>query len=441
MWTLELAVMLLMIALNAIFAAYELALASVTTGRLKLLVDEQHRGARTALYMKQNMEASLATVQLGITLVGAVAAATGGAGAEEKLSPAYQEQWGLSPAWAELLAIATVVLPLTVATIVFGELVPKVFTLRNKEWVCLRLSPAMRYFSMMVGPAVWLLENAVSLVTGWAERRWRPDLGGRGKADAAEIQELRAVASLARMSRLIGQQEERIILGAARLSSRAVREIELPADAIRMLAIDTPLGDALVAAHLDMHTRFPVTERAGDPQAIVGYVNFKDIVAHMRVSAGNPSLQAITRAIPSFQDDQSIAECLREMITGHTHIALIRDASGAVTGMITLEDIIEELVGDIRDEYDRLPTHAIRTGAAWVVGGGITLARLKQVTPIDLIGESPDAGTTTLNDWITGQLDREIQGGEVFDRDGVRVLVRKARRHMVLEAQLTRSKP
>src|SRR5262245_20769618 len=127
--------MLAMIAINDIFAAYEIALASVDATRLDRLAREHERGASAALFMKKNMEASLAVVQLGITLVGAVAAATGGAGAQDSIRPQLVAL-GFRAAWAEALSIALVVVPLTLVTIVVGELVPKLFALRNKEWVC-----------------------------------------------------------------------------------------------------------------------------------------------------------------------------------------------------------------------------------------------------------------------------------------------------------------
>jgi putative hemolysin len=441
LWTVELIVIAAMIAVNAFFAAYEIALASVSVGRLQILVQENRRGAKASLYMKQNMEASLAAVQLGITLVGAIAAATGGAGAGDQISPVYQRVLGLDPGAAHVLAISTVVIPLTVVTIMFGELVPKVFTLRNKEWVCLRFSPAMRFFSYAVWPAVWFFENSVMAITRWGERRWKPQVEGSAKHESAELQELRASTTLARMSRLIGYQEERIILGAARLSTRTVKEIMLPADAIKMMNADASVIDSLVQAHLDMHTRFPVTERPEDPDGIIGYANFKDMVAVLRLAPQKPSLRAITRPIPSYREDTPIATCLQNLIREYNHIALITDASGHAVGMITLEDIIEELVGDISDEYDRLPHHAMPSGYSWVVGGGASLERVKEVTSFDLTGDLPSPDTKTLNEWIRGHLGHGVEGGEILERNGLRVVVRKVRRHMVLEAQVGCASP
>ncbi len=437
MWGVELAVMVSMIAVNSLFAAYEIALASISFSRLQVLLRENRIGARAALYMKENMEGSLATVQLGITLVGATAAATGGAGAESKIVPLLLENFSLSVPVAEFLGIALVVLPLTIVTIIFGELIPKVFALRNKEWVCLRMSSAMRWFSLSAGPIVWMLENSVMTFMRLGGN-WQARLDEQMKTEATELQELRASASLARTARLIGAQEEKIILGAAALSKRPVGEIKLSANAISMLDANASIADCLVAAHLDMHTRFPVAEKSGDPQSIIGYVNFKDIVSHMRLSPHQPTVRAILRSITSFQEDTPVSTCLEALMKERIHIALVRDHAGQVVGMVTLEDMIEELVGEIEDEYDHLPVHFIPSGRGWVVGGGIGLQRLCELTKLDLQNDLPAKGARNLNEWVVGHLGHDVHGGEILKRGNVRIVVRKIRRQKVLEAQVER---
>lgn len=436
MWGVEIAVMAVMIAVNGVFAAYEIALASVSRARLQRLVDERRRGARVALHMKQSVEASLATVQLGITLVGAIAAAVGGAGAEEKVAPAVMDWLGASEATAEIVAIALVVVPLTVVTIIAGELIPKVFAMRNAEKVCLALSPIMRLFSLSVWPAVWMFETAVMGVMSWGERRLGS--GGAGKPETVEIQDLRATTAMARASRLIGHREERIILGATELQSRAIRSIMLPVEYMTTLEAGASLTENLILAHLDMHTRFPVVERKADPQTVIGYVNFKDIVAALRLAPQEPTFRALVRSMPSFRDEEKIAACLERMMREHAHIAVVRDANGALVGMVTLEDILEELVGEIEDEYDRLPGHVVESGPAWVAGGGAPLERLKAVTGIDLGADLPAAGANTLSAWVVGHLGREVRGGDAIEKGAVRVVVRKVRRNKVQEAQVSR---
>lgn len=441
MWSVELAVMAVMIGLNSIFAGYEIALASISLARLESLVRENRAGAKASLAMKKNIERSLAAVQTGITLFGAIAAATGGAGAEQALVPLLA-QFGLSSSATYIISISLVVVPLTVTTIVLGELVPKVFSLRNNTWVCLRLSPVMLWITRVFAPVVWLLEKSAALITRWGERRLRARPDGGAKPEAVELQELRAIAALARTSQLIGAREESIIVNAVRLSTRPVRESMLRAEHINMLYVDSTLAEALVAGHLDLHTRFPVTERLGDPQAIVGYVNFKDIVACMRLAGHNPSLRSVVRPIFAMQDDMPLSSCLERMMREHTHIALLRNKEEKVVGMITLEDIIEELVGEIQDEYDRLPLHVKNAGAGWVVGGGVPLTRLVELTGIKLTLDgasdvaSAPSSPRTLNDWVTARLGRSVRGGDIVNQGDVTVIVRNVRRQNVYEAQI-----
>jgi putative hemolysin len=400
--------------------------------------------------MKQNIETSLAAVQVAMAMLSITAAAIGGIGAADYLKRFFVEYYGFSHGSAEFFAVITVAIPLTCITTLFGELVPKVFALRNKEWVCLQLSRSMRVFCISIWPAVWLFETAVHTMIAWSERQWRPWADPRSKLESVELLELRAQAASARAKRLIGEREEGIILSAARFSTRKIREIMLPAENISSLDAGSTLAEALVVAHLEMHTRFPVAERPGDPASILGYVNFKDIVALMRLSPHDASLRAIVRPLPSLDADLLLTTCLERLIHEHAHIALIRDTAGKVVGLITLEDLMEELVGDIQDEYDRLPIHATPAGNDWIVGGGLSLTRLKEITGLDLLADMPpispeippglisEGGVRTISDWVIAVTQGHFHSGDVFERFGIRLLVRKVRRLKVFEAQIGR---
>lgn len=434
MWTIEVIVMLSMIALNGLFSGYEMALAAVSISQLRILTEKGRLGAKAALDMKQNMAGSLAVIQLGITLFGAIAAATGGVGAEEILAPRL-EDLGLPATAAKVIAVGLVVLPLTVISIVFGELIPKVFALRNQEWLCLKLSGPMRGFAGLVHPIVGLLESAVTAIVNWAQRRWRPSEGDGTHTEPAELRELVAVAQLARASHLIGGHEESIIRNAAGLARKPVREIMLSSEYINMLNADDSLAQCLIAAHLFLHTRFPVTEKPADPQAIVGYVNFKDIVALMRLSPKLVSLRAILHAMPNIPEGTSVSAALEKMMREHTHIALIRDDQQKVLGMVTLEDVLEELVGEIHDEHDRLGTHITKSGMGWIVGGGALTHRIHEITGITL-PDMPEF-STNLSDWVCNRMSRQALGGDIVEIPGLRIVVRKIRHGHVMEAQLT----
>jgi putative hemolysin len=199
----EILIVVLMLFINAVFAAYEMALASISRARLSTLCQQKKKGAEEAAYMKDRMEASLAVVQLGITLAGAIAAATGGAGAQESFTPFFAKL-GIPDFYAEILSLLSIVIPLTVFTIIFAELVPKMFALDNRESVCLKLSPAMKAIAKIAAPAVSFFEIAVKKVMSLGAKKTKDEFA----VDKQSLHELKAAAALARTSRLIGAHEE-----------------------------------------------------------------------------------------------------------------------------------------------------------------------------------------------------------------------------------------
>jgi putative hemolysin len=426
---LTIAVMLL---LNGVFAAYELALASVRIDRLRALADQKRRGAATALRMKNRMEGSLAVVQLGITLVGAIAAAAGGASIDDTLAPQLDHLPGVSRHLSEVLALILFVIPLSAFTIVIGELIPKVFALKNPERVCTALSPFIWALALVFYPAVllfeWLTKTFMRAIESLLPKRPTDDR-------QAHLYELRAQVNMLRASQVIGMQEERIILQASRLSAMKVRDIMMPEEDIVMVVADASLSENLIIAHMDLHTRFPVTVKKGDPQSIIGYVTFKDMVLLAKTHPGNPVIREIVRHIISLPQDMTLSEALRRMTLEHHHLALVRGGSGEIVGMITQEDIFEELVGDIQDEFDRLPRHISPAGHQLVVGGGVPIGQLREVL------KRPDIGgdlspNTSLNDWLNHDREEPLRGGDMVVVDRIWSQVRKVRRRRITEALL-----
>jgi len=422
-----------MVALNGVFAAYELAIASVRPERLRALREQHRAGAGAAVFMKERIEASLAVVQLGITLVGAIAAATGGASAEETISPWLVANFNIRESYADVLAVAVVVAPLSAMTIVIGELIPKVFAIRNAEFVCLALSPLMRIFGLIALPIVWIFEQATKLVVTVVST-FVPEHHATSEQQAG-LHELRAQVNLLRASKVIGHEQEKIMIQASRLSELRVSDIMLPVDDIVMVLAEGTIAENLVIAHMDLHTRFPVATTRGDPQSIVGYVTFKEMVLLAKTHPDNPMLDEIMRPLISIPADLPLSEALRRILAEHLHLALVRDNDDRVIGMITQEDVFEELFGDILDEFDRLPRHIAPSGRQWVLGGGATLGRLRDVLKKpDLGGDLPPG--TQVSQWLDGAADRRLKGGDILQLDGVSVLVRKIRRHRVTEALL-----
>ncbi len=434
----ELIVIVITLGLNAIFAAYEMALASISRARLSVLLRQKKKGAEAAVFMKDRMEASLAVVQLGITLVGAIAAATGGAGVGETLQPYLENTFGLSETFAEILALSCFVIPLSCFIIVFAELIPKMFALNNREWICLKLSPAMKVLSFITYPIVTVFEAIVKKVVGFGSGKMKGQTPGE---EYGGLHELKAAVSLARSSRLIGAGQEKIVLSAAELSSRPISSIMLPASEVSMISLNASLNDALIKAHLDMHTRFPVCEKEDDPQTVQGYVNFKDIVNALKINPENSTLEGITRPIKGLKACVSISDALAQMIHEKTHIALIRSEDEKIVGMVTLEDIMEELVGEIEDEFDRLPTHIHPFGFSWIMGGGVPMNLVASTVgaafPVDTLEGRPPI----FSDWCSQKLGRALQPGEIIQIGSLRITARKLRRKKIYEAIVNRTNP
>ena len=236
------------------------------------------------------MESSLAVIQIGITLVGAIAALPRGGGNGRFSSPNSKRILDYQETVAEIISLVCLIIPLSCITIILAELVPKIFALNNKEWVCLAFSPIMKIFSQIGYPVVVVFEWFVKKIVGYGSQKWPPQVDSYDKLG---LHELKAAVTLARASRLIETGQEKIVLSAAQLSSRPISDIVLPATDISMIPVNMSLSDALIRAHLDMHTRFPVCQTEGDPQTITGYVNFKDIVNALKNNPNDPSLKGV----------------------------------------------------------------------------------------------------------------------------------------------------
>ena len=426
----EFLVILTMLAVNAVFAAYEMALASVSRTRLEVLLHAKRRGARCAIAMKENLEGSLAVIQLGITLAGAIAAATGGATVDEWMTPWLIGTWGVSTGAAEVLALVFFVIPLSAVTIVFAELVPKMIGINNKEAVVLTLSPTMTAVARIFHPAVFVFEAIVKKLMRIAR--------GHGKVPAETdhhtgLLELRAAASLARATRIIGPMEERIVMSAVQFSTRTVADAMVPARDMATIPSTMTLTEALIEAHLHMHTRYPLCAEPGNPQTISGYITFKDIVTALTVDPRGSGLRGIVRPIRHLPASTTLAQALTVMIRDRVHIALVTHDTGVI-GMLTMEDIVEELVGDISDEYDRLPAHLTAIGEGWLLGGGVLIGDL-----VKAMGGSTFAGVDTrwtLAEWVEKTREESPRSGDTIEAGGVVLQVRKVRRNRVMEAVL-----
>lgn len=420
-------IIILMLGVNALFAAYEMALASVSKTKLSVLAADKRKGAKSALFMKEHIEGGLAVVQIVITLAGAVAAAVGGAGADEQMSPLLREWFALSKRTADALSVIIVVLPLSFITIVFAELTPKTFAIKNNEFVVLMFSPAIRILYVILSPVVNVMEAIVRMLTVKAVK---PAEEGKLSREAA-MADLRAAASVAAASRVFGKTEEKIVLSSAMFCSRKIGEIQIPLSQVYTLYADDDIAETFVKAHLDMHTRFPVRENKDNPQSVIGYLNFKDIFMASKTSPmEKATARSILRPILKMPAETSISQAMEKLMKARQHISLVC-AGGRITGIVTLEDIFEEMVGDIEDEYDFFPVYIRRFGNGLIASSSSKMEDVFVKLGKEVPAEVP-AGIT-LEKWAELKTGKPVTGGGSIKGDGLLVEPRKFRRKRVME--------
>lgn len=310
----------------------------------------------------------------------------------------------------------------TFAMLQYTEILPKTLGVYFNQsialWIARPLSMAIRFFTPMI--YVLHLLN-------------RPFEGRRTEKKApATLEEITSLAMMARLSKHIGPHQERIINRAAKLSVTKVRQIMIPIEQVAMLNTSQTLNQALVAAHIDAHTRFPVCEGT-DRNRIVGYVNFKELVYFMSTNPSDPSLKGIIRPVHFVQPDSLASDLLKTFIEQHEHMAIVHDDQGRCVGLITLEDLIEEMVGELEDEFDRLPHHIhALTGGTWLFGGGVPVGQVAAK-----FGCPPLADSGTLAAWLEKSLGQTPKPGLILRHDGMEVTVRRVRRGRVFEASAT----
>lgn len=258
---------------------------------------------------------------------------------------------------------------------------------------------------------------------------------GRGAAtvQTATLDEIRSLASMAKHANSLGAVQERIITEATHLQLKAARELMIPEPDVSMMSNTCSIQEAFIAAHIDAHTRYPVCHET-DRRRVIGYVNFKELVYFMSTNPNQPSFQGIIRPALEVSENTTAGELLKAFIDQHEHLAIVKDAGGHCVGMITMEDLIEELVGDLQDEFDRLPHHIHPLeGGTYMFGGGVPIGNV-----FSTLGLNTEEQTSTLAAWLDSNLREVIRPGVVHEAHGVQFTVRRLRRAKAFEVSAVR---
>lgn len=417
----EIAVIAVLIAINGFFALSEIAFVS---SRREIIEAEKARGSLRAVLVLRMMDAPdrfLSSIQVGITLVGVVSGVFGGVAIADDFS-SFLRSLGLPAEIAFDVALFLVVAMITYLTIVMGELVPKSIGLKTPEKVILTVIPVVNGFATVAHPLV----NLLSWSTNTFLRLIGITPGGIESSDDP-LRDILGIARAAAIRNKISTAQAGIIANTARLSLIQLYQMMVRRDDMKCLTTSMSLPDALVASHVHHHTRFPlVDDTTGE---ICGYVNFKDIVNTLRLNPSNPSLLGICRPLESFAETDTVDFALRRLISTHQHIAVARDAGGKVCGMVTMEDILETIVGSIQDEYDNLPGHLYEIAPGrYVAGGGVTLRRLSETLKLEMPGDD-----RSLDLWLRERLGSNLKVESTATLPHMRLIVRKVSRAHIYE--------
>jgi putative hemolysin len=376
----EALIILGLVLLNGIFAGAEIALVAMRRTRLRELASDGSRGARAALFLKEQPERLLATVQIGITAVSATAAAYGGSTIARDLTPVFRELG--AGRYADDVAFATVVAAVTYLSVVLGELVPKSLALHAAEGYSLAVARPLVGLATLMRPLVWFLTASANAIlrlfrdsTTFVEARHSPEELQQFVEDAAASGSLDP--------------------SAGEIASRAFEFGELPVSAVmvprrQIVAIDaTKPPEAIRDMILDAgFSRFPVHD--GHLEGVYGYVVAREVLGQLALDRPL-DLRALVRPIHFVPDTTPASSALKELQRLRTPLALVVHEVGAVVGLVTIEDLVEELVGEIMSEDDE-PPPSIEPDAdgSYVVQGSLPLHEVNRALDIELPDDEAD---------------------------------------------------
>lgn len=380
----ELIIILALVLASGVFAGAEIAIVAVRRTRLAELAEDGHGGARALLALREQPERFLATVQVGITVIGATAAAFGGASIGAQLTPVL-ERTGWFGTHAEDVALGLVVVLVSFLSIVLGELVPKSLALRAAESYALFIARPLYALSWLARPVVWLLSKSANSLLGpfgdsttFTETRH-------------SAEELQQIVEEATRAGTIHPEAGEIVSRALELPELRARDVMVPRQEVVMIPKDVTPAELrkLLGAHA--FSRLPVYEERFDN--VIGYVSVKDLLG-LALEQKPIVLSQVMRAPFFVPDVKRAVELLQEMRARRTPFAIVVDEQGGIAGIVTFEDLVEELVGDIFSEHQQKVPQLIKkeTGGSAVVSGATPIRDVNRTLGLDL----PEEG-----DWTT----------------------------------------
>ena len=402
---LDLSVVALFIALGSIFVAAEIALISLREGQVKALATRGRRGRRVA-ELASHPNRFLAAVQVGVTLCGFLSAAFGADQLGDYVIPAL-ESLGLSEGVSAAISLIGLTTVIAYFSLVFGELVPKRVALHNAEGIALAVAAPVSFTARFFQPLIWLLSHSSDLILR--------ALGIDPKASRSEISEEELV-DLVTGHKALTEEERDIVEEVFNASERQIHEVMVPRTEVDFLEASLTLGQAVAVAIDKAHSRYPVVRGSSDE--VIGFIHVRDLLD----APEKNTVLDLVRPIVFLPGTKGVLPALSELRAQRQQIAIVLDEYGGTDGIVTLEDLVETLIGDIRDEYDDQSAEITNTQFAGEleVDGLISLEELTAQTGIEI----PEGPYETLSGFVMHELGRIPAVSDLIELPGARITVR-----------------
>ena len=364
-------VVLVLILVGGVFVAAEMSLVSLRDSQVKQLAHRGRRG-RAVARLNSNPNRFLSAVQIGVTLTGFLSAAFGGATLEAAVSPLLVRWIGLSQQLAATISLVVITLLISYVSIVLGELTAKRLALQSTEAYAMALAPFVDLIAKLLRPVIWLLGVSTNVLVKL--------FGGDPGAGREEVsdEEIRALVS---GSSTLGVEERRIVDDVFDAGERSLREVMLPRTEVDFISGDMPAHRAVRELLRSPHSRYPVTGESADD--VLGFVHVRDLL-DPDVSTRNTRVADLVRPVVRLPDTVRVLHALSSMRRDRSHLAIVVDEYGGTAGIVTMEDLVEELVGDINDEYDVVQPERPRVQGNLNVDGLTTLEDFADLTGLGL---------------------------------------------------------
>ncbi|THE06776.1 hemolysin family protein [Microbacterium oleivorans] len=413
---LNIALVFVFVLVGGVFAATEMALVTLRESQINAIAARGKRGVKVA-GLARNPNTFLSAVQIGVTVAGFASAAYGATSIAPSVAPLL-ESWGADPAVA--LTLATLILTLVIAylSLVLGELVPKRLAIQRNAQFAYAVAPVLDGFAKVMRPVIWLLSVSTNALVRL--------LGGDPHKSGEEMTD-EEVRDIVASHEGLPEDERRILEDVLSLRGRQLSEVMRPRPEVTALDDTATIGDTVAQVRELPFSRYPVADTSIDD--IIGFVHVRDLFEAVAEGRDAP-LSGIVRSIPYFPSTARVLPTLTKMRAEGHHIAVVVDEYGGTDGIVTLEDLVEEVVGEIFDEYD---TATAPDADREIIEGRLNLQDFAEATGITL----PRGASDTVAGFVTERLGRLAVVGDVVEVDGATIEVTALDRRRIAEVRVT----